>query len=343
MAHDTNQRGARNGQAARATSKLYSAGFLMVLFLLLISVGANKSMSQGHKQGDGKKKSEPCTVTITFRGLFYFSFPNGTAGNPYRRECRVGILSTRQDHMLYITYTNPAGSTTLTFPHPALQSLPHEIEINKNPPEQQGVKISGCDDGCGGEGWGEPIDRNDKSKNPDYFNWIIDFEGRKLHGENIHEKSNKLRPVLRIKTGTFRTGELSVPYKYYIIRDGIAKDFGYVAATIQDCITLNAGEQLTLKVGPDVFPLPPGISEIKLDNVRPEHEQHMLRSGRDRQGSKTEAQMDMEAPASDELHIYYDDLLDISNERERFHFVPVRTPLKRAVPFVCYGVGGSKE
>ena len=337
MTQDNNKQAARNNRKSGATSGLYSAGFLIFLFLLLVSVGANKSLTNDNEQaGGGQKRDTPHQVKILFNGLFYFSFPRGTPESQFRSHCRVGILSTRQDHMLYFVYKDSSDTKVLIFPHPALQRLPGNIEINKNPPDTGGVTIEGgfTPDG----GWGEP-NRNMPQQNPNYFNWILDFEGRSLHDDDLDEKSDKLRPALLIKTGIFGTENLSDPYKYYTIQNGVIANFGYVASTIRDVITLNSSEQLVIKVGGNDFCLPIDTTEIQLNNVRPNHAKHLLGQKIMPAGQPIASDYD-DLPDRDDLQLYYDDLFVVSSSK-RFHFIPTKTG-RRAVPFICFASGGSK-
>jgi hypothetical protein len=363
MTSDHNQQEARNKQASRITSRLYSIGFLTVLFLLFVSVMANTSMTEDMNQLRGKNQAgcDPSKakhpVKITFNGLFYFSFSKSKEkGDQYRSECRVGILSQRPDHMLYMNFDGVPDTSMLIFPHPALQSLPEEIEINKyvgESPSQSGVTIEGGFTESGD--WGYPPDRN-KLEGENNFNWIIDFESKELHGENIDEKPNALRPTLKIKTGNFRTGKLSKPYKFYIIRSGhhpVARNFGYVAATIEAVISLEPNEYLKIKVGDHDYCVPENTKQIYLDNVRPEYIEDILKDRKQSPNYRAAgAKVDMQELHTNELHIhddlpiYYDNVLNIADAKERFHFIPVLPVLsqasQRAVPFICFSTGGSK-
>lgn len=354
MIHDNNQQRARNQRASRTTSRLYSTGLLTVLFLLLASVGANKSMTQGKKpardqQPDECKAPRSRTVQIQFHGLFFFSFPKGAApGSQYRDEGRVGILSTRQDHMLYIRYYS--DGPVLTFPHLALQSQPQDMVIDKSLPDGRGVSILGSEGMI--EGWGKPEHRDRKpASDPPYnFNWIIDVEGSELHGRNIDEEEDSLRPVLHIKTGTFRTAHLS-SYKYYTVHEGVVSPFGFVADTIEVVVQLGINECLVANWGGHPLTVPGDVTLIELFNVRPDHAPYYLAN--QNSSNQAKAMSDMHLPLSDDFHIYYDDLLKVSNRRNQFYFLPdlsesYLTPedkLRRrfAVPFICFGTGGSKE
>ena len=105
---------------------------LSALLLLLVcghSAAATQTVS-GRRNKARRQAASVCTepaggrvVTILLKGLFFCSFPDAAMGSNYRTEGRVGILSTRQDHTLYVRY-NEGGTTfkTLMFPHSALQS-----------------------------------------------------------------------------------------------------------------------------------------------------------------------------------------------------------------------------
>ena len=44
---------------------------------------------------------------------------------------------------------------------------------------------------------------------------------------------------------------------------------------------------------------------------------------------------------SDEIDIFYDDLLELPDKRMRYHFIPIMEHVGKSDPFVCYGGGGS--
>lgn len=367
MTQDYNTQKTGKKRKSGAAAGLYSTGFLSFLLLLLVSVGASQTMTHGGKQvGRKKKPTTSPNVKVMFHGLFFLSFSDEPRGEQYRTECRIGILSTRQDHLLYVTYRDESGAaTTFTFPHAALQRL-GDIVINKNPPEPQGVKIYRSRF-SGRKGWEERPNRDTfTDENKHDFNWILDLEATKLHGKNIDERSDKLRPVLHIKTGEFRTGELSSPYRYSTVQDGVFRDFGFVASSIEANITLDRDrEELMLTMGRESVCLSgrgsgcisPDITEIELNNLRPDDMDYLVKSApysyfkgsvakllsieqqRRRPGEKVR----MNVPRSDDFQIYYDDLLDISSAKDRFHFIPVlREPAISSPPFICYGVGGSR-
>lgn len=246
--------------------------------------------------------------------------------------------------MLYVTYTKDGATSRLTFPHSVLQSLYPDVELIKTPVTPRDVTIRGY---AGRIGWGEPSNRNTPTpENKKDFNWIIDFEGTELLSRDIFEKRHALNPVLHIKTGEFQTAKLS-PYRFLKVRDGVISDFGFVAETIGVEITVREGEHLVLRLNPGREISLDGVTDIKLDNVRPEHMLHLLK----REKSETvhiDAQARHLLPPADDLRIYYEDLLGISDEREKVSFIPVGPEIGQAldlvsIPFVCFGTGGSVE
>ncbi|MFY9572139.1 MAG: hypothetical protein WAV20_12130 [Blastocatellia bacterium] len=343
MTHYNHKHEVGNKRRYAAASRIFSTGLLTLLFFLLISVGANKTSTQVDAQATAAtsyacREDGANTLKVSFDGLFYFSFPAADdKDNPGRRdEGRVGILSTREDHDLYVTFEG-CRLPTLVFSHQALQNQPDRIEILSD--TTPGVTIAGCKEPIG---WGKPRDRNRVTcENMHDFNWIIDFEGSELHMGNVSQKTGKLKPMLVFKTGCFQTKRVS-DFKYYTVRGGAVSEFGYVAETTEAVITYGPGE-IKFRWGGRLIPVPRDCRGIKLSNVRPEPMAPILKQ------TKTTTHSDI--PHSDELRLYYSDLLEVSDPRDRFDFIPdisgQRERLRcegivAARPFICYAAGGSE-
>lgn len=290
----------------------------------------------------------PREVKILFNGLFFFSFlpANGTGEEPYKRDsCTVGILSTRwvakSDHSLFIKFREgDYVSDRIEIPHCVLSKMPEEIEITRcERSDAPDVTIRGYG---GRAGWGAPPDRN-ITNNPDYFNWIIDFEA--LHDKDLAESVGSLRPKLRFKTGDFYTALIS-NMTYSKQQGDIVSPFGYVAAILGAKIVLGEMEKVILRVGDVEYSLPLSVTEVWLNNVRPEHLPSVERMEADLHrvsvvdSPHTPAQhVAATEEYQDDSQIYYHDLLQGVLPSERFHFIPADP--KRSEPFVCYGSGGS--
>jgi hypothetical protein len=341
-----------------------SAAAAIALFVSLVSAGASGTMMKGKPRVVARTSWCRCPVPtvdqrqvkILFKGLFYFSIKNGVQGQP-RDECRVGILSSRDDHNLFITF--PDGRK-LEIPPSLLQSL-DDITIEKKAPGARpgevisipGVTICGYDRG---DGWGQPTPRTHRPNEGDpryyHFNWIIDFEGQELHKEDIQLNQSKLKPVLHFKTGDFYTAAIS-DLEYFTVIDGIGKRFGYVAAATGACITLDPDQWLEIGGGisppliiriADIDASNPSVT-ISLANVRPTHQHYVEEYVRQRilkiPGTRTLREaLDSDPLPPDEITIFYNDLLRLRDPRKRAYFIPIE-PKKRSDPFVCYGGGGS--
>jgi hypothetical protein len=290
----------------------------------------------------------PLEVKFLFNGLFFFSFSPITERPPYdlREKCTVGILSTRRggnkDHSLFVRFGQEGHlSDPIEIPHSALTRL-EEIEITRTGlSSPRDVTIRGFDGPP--PGWRAPQDRNDRDNDPDFFNWIIDFEA--LHHQDLIETPGSLRPKLQFKTGDFYTHKIS-ENKYTIQQgDTPARRFGHVAAIIGAKMVLDDTEQIVLTVNGVPNPLPRNITEIHLHNVRPEDLPAILSMDGgegQRSGGDSHKHADQSSPAHehhDDSQIYYYDLLQGVPPTERFHFKPFDP--KRSEPFVCYGTGGS--
>ncbi len=320
-------------------------------------------MAEDYKQEAARNSGPavaPHEVKILFNGLFFFSFPDATQGAPFKREfCTAGILSTRQgankDHSLFIRFKQGGPvSEPIEIPHSALSKLSEEIVITKDPPPTaHEVTIRGFE---GKSGWAprSADDRKDRTITPDYFNWIIDFED--LHPENLTETPGSLRPKLKLRIGDFFTKLVSEDQYTIQQGEGPKNLFGYVAATMGAKIVLTDTERLVLIVNGVPNPLPMNISEIHLNNVRPEHMEALLEDERsaaqqDRfRGDSSHPQHSHGASPGvlfeDDTQIYYYDLLQGVGPLERFHFEPVKVksnaPTLVNPPFICFGSGGSR-
>jgi hypothetical protein len=339
-----------------AYSRFYLAAGLILLLALLASVGATELPTQKTRRQPARDPydcpigSGP-TLTIRFYGLFYFSFPD-VRGTPNRREKGiVGILSTRKDHSLYVK----VGSSIFAIPHETLQNQASEIEIDRDGRTGDDVTIRGC---TVSTGWDERLKgmRMDRSDHPDYFNWIIDVENSEMHHRNLSEERDALKPKLVFKTGCFGTYRLT-DYKYYTLQNGDFAEFGYVAAKMEVVIVRASSTEKIWMMwrGGARTVIPSDITEIELYNVRPEDLNDILnyelRRSTAMRSRKTApmAMANVNMPHSDDFHIYYDDLLRGPSSQEKFYFIPdLSGLLKRgeyhmvSVPFICYGVGGSK-
>lgn len=337
-----------------AYSRFYLVTSLILLVVLLTSAGATGTSTQNTKRQPTRDPSD-CpgrggkTLTIRFYGLFYFSFPD-VRSTPYRRETgTVGILSTRKDHKLYVK----VGGSTFAFPHEALQNQPSNIEIDRDRLPGDDVTIRGCSVNTG---WNQRprSRRTNRGDHPDYFNWIIDVEDSEMHGGNLNEERNALKPKLIFRTGCFGTDRLS-DYKYYTVQNGRVAEFGYVAAKMEVVIAREGSEMIWMKWGGTKREIPPNITEIELYNVRPEDLNDILNYELQRdkavlsRKTPTKAMASVNMSHSDDFHIYYDDLLHGPDKEEKFYFIPDLGALLKpgdygmvSLPFICYGVGGSK-
>jgi hypothetical protein len=335
----------------------------IVLTSLVFAAGSgpSKASDQPTRQSKSQAKRERAHhVYIEFDGLFFFAFPNGSVDSPTNRsECKVGIVSTRDDHVFTIEleYNDGRPSSTYVFPRSALQMLPQDIVISKIPDltTPKGVTIQEeLGQRFPTNGWGVPASRTTcpypgpgtcecpeavpGGDRPCAFNWIIDFEGQELHNTSLSEKRDTLRPKLHITTGLFYTRELSHPFCK--LQNGRIEMFGMVAKKIGARITMKPGENLVLILDrPIVIEEIDYIDRIKLSNVRPEPNQHVRLSTE--VDSQTTERGTSVHPDGDELQIFYDDLFDFPNPRDRFQFIPIK-PYRRSrnEPFVCYGSGG---
>jgi hypothetical protein len=328
-------------------SGFFSCGFVLLITLMFVGTALTQAVLPA--QGKARRSSETvCSppagghiVTVRFKGLFFFSFPNANPpSNPYRSECTVGILSTRQDHSLHIKYKEGARIAEIEMPHASLQDMPSDISIDKMPTPSPGVTIHHY---SGDKGWGKPRNRYDLSNQYDDiydFNWILDFEGTELHTQNVQVRPNKLRPVLHIKVGNFYNHTMS-PYKFFVVQEGRVRPFGYVSAIIGVCVTLARGEYLQIRMnGSNPVDLGYEDADIILGNVRPGD----WRDLRQYFATKTVAHVPDGNPHEDEMKVFYDDLLELADERKRFHFIPIDDGEIHAasLPFICYAAGGSE-
>lgn len=299
------------------------------------------------------------SVKIEFKGLFFFSYIAASAGNDTRSECRVGILSTRQDHDLYIRYdhrgqTGGREHTTLVIPHSALQGMAREILIDTTRSPIPGATLYSHRNTT--TVWDSPDPTDRLLKNYPYdFGWIIDFEGTELHHENLDLKPNKLRPTLRFKVGQFYTAQLS-ENPFYVVKSGRITTFGYVAKITGVCIPLTAPDEQLMITGISSAPIivPRDTTEIQIQNVREDDWDYPLQVNTNpmaqnqpslaHQGKRDTRQSPFGRMATgmthyDEMQIYYDDLLELG-AAPRIHFIPIQLPLV-SLPFVCYSGGGS--
>jgi hypothetical protein len=308
---------------------------------LVIGVNIGTTEASAGLQRLGKRSAKqakgcPGCVEIVFDGLFFFAFPDGDTAKPEKRsECKVGVVSSRDDHHLVIELVEVVENTEVTsiieLPHAALQTLPRDIYLIKRPePTDPDVTIK--DDplhpGVPKIGWGKPYKR---TQNPGRcpgdecaFNWIMDFEGRELHGRGLSEKRDTLRPKLHIKTGLFFTKEIS-EYPFLKLKDGKLEEYGYVAKKIGVKINVSGSDELVLKLDTDwEYPISRNVKTITLKNEPPKPQQ---------------TQAVHRDPYNDHVQIYYDDLFDLPR-RDRFVFIPIMDGRKASEPFVCYGGGG---
>ncbi len=329
----------------RAKARRRSVGVkhlcLPLTTLMLLVMGASLQPSRA-KVSRGTKH----TVTISFEGLFFFAFPKAhNTGQPsLRTEGQVGIISSRQnDHLLGVKLIRASSKEeTIVLTHSVLQTLTQEVTIKKLPESaNKGVTIQGA---LVSDGWGKPEPRNTLTP-PECseakkcsFNWIIDFEGGELHGGHLTERRATLRPKIHIRTGTFYTLKMAKDF-YYKVKDGVFEDFGWVAEKIAVEIELEANETLYLELDKS-YPLDDDLRAIELKNIRPEPGDDSMVALR---SSKAHVQaMSAMGKVNDDLQIYYDDLFDFPNPRERFMLVPrKRTGGAISLPFICYTAGGS--
>ncbi|HZM87779.1 MAG TPA: hypothetical protein VFF31_14755 [Blastocatellia bacterium] len=327
---------------------------LTLLLFLLTIIRASTTLSDGDQSTSVQRVSKAnvdygCpdqggerTLRVLFYGLFFFSFPDGNPATPaMRNEARVGILSTRQDHLFALAVTEatcPADFPMLAFNHRSLQGQPETMTIRKN--QSKGVTIRGCTDYIG---WGEPADRDTTPEHGPYdFDWILDFEGRELHSRNLDQEAGRLRPTLVFRTGCFGAAELS-ERKFYAVNNGVVKKYGYVASIMEAVIGLNGSEQVTVQWGTQLITVPVCVTEIALFNMRPDHIEYILQN---RRAAQPASMTGMHSTFSDHMDLYYDDLFKPAGLNGRFYFVPDLSPSTRkkrvlSEPFICYGGGGS--
>src|SRR5262245_34544898 len=81
----------------RLASRVWKVLLLVIVVAFLI-VGSSESRGALIEQG---KKCTGCReITVEFVGLFFFAAPDAADVNKkeYRSQCKVGVLSTREDH-----------------------------------------------------------------------------------------------------------------------------------------------------------------------------------------------------------------------------------------------------
>ena len=194
-------------------------------------------------------------VDLIFDGLFFLCF--NTGGNPAvddpASECRVGFLTTAQQHEIIIKggRRNPAIPDVVkpVFERSLSHAEARRIDIDLNVPGVVSPSVTR-------KGHDQVLDRFTRdSSNEEYFKWILDLENFELHNTKLPLVRGVLKPVMHINLGEFYSRKLSDVQYHRTKVDAADKDFGTVAAiTGVRIATLPQGEAF-LKIGDQIEPL----------------------------------------------------------------------------------------
>ena len=195
-------------------------------------------------------------LELEFDGLFFLCFNTGgkPAVNDPADECRVGFVTTAQQHKIIISVKQKSASGVETelsgFPVTLEHAEARRMQIDLNVPgvESPSVKRKGHD---------TAIDRHSfNDSNKEFFKWIIDLENFEMHNTQLPLIKGVLKPVMHINIGEFYTKTLSEKTQYFRTKvDTQDTDFGFVAEIPGVRIAALPEDKAFLKVGASTYTL----------------------------------------------------------------------------------------
>ncbi|HEY0080228.1 MAG TPA: hypothetical protein VGB73_16580 [Pyrinomonadaceae bacterium] len=169
-------------------------------------------------------------VDLIFDGLFFLCFNTGgkPAVNDPAGECRVGFLTTAQQHEIIIKgrRRNPSIPDVVkpVFEHSLSHAEARRIDIDLNVPGVVSPSVTR-------KGHEQVLNRFTRDQsNEEYFKWILDLENLEMHNTKLPLIRGVLKPVMHINIGEFYSRKLSNVHYFRTKVDADNKKFGAVAA-----------------------------------------------------------------------------------------------------------------
>jgi hypothetical protein len=136
------------------------------------------------------------SIKIIIEGIIVLLFERDAQGQVV--ACLVGVVQNVPGHSFKVKGEkfDAAGNATAF----AFAPVEPRLRLEVRDTTETGIRFAGG---------GAPINRVCGTGDPRSFSWVLDFEGKELHGREIGADGSQVRPILRINNGELFTNVYS--------------------------------------------------------------------------------------------------------------------------------------